>query len=177
MAVLTAVEVTRVIAEELLKLLQRLPTTSRSRVQLVLEEAHSLVPEWNSTANAAEQQATNGTARAVLQGRKYGLGVLLITQRTANVTKTILNQCHTVFAMRSFDSTSEDFLRNYLGDQYAASISSLEDRHAVLFGTASSCPTPVVIKVNDHEEMMRGYWSDASEGLEHSPLDVGTADQ
>jgi DNA helicase HerA-like ATPase len=55
--------------------------------------------------------ATAATARAILQGRKYGLGCLLVTQRTANVTKTILNQCNTTFAMRMFDDTGKDFAR------------------------------------------------------------------
>lgn len=67
----------------------------------VFEEAHSLIPEWNAVASAGDKEATNGTAKAILQGRKYGLGCLVITQRTANVTKTILNQCNTVFGLRA----------------------------------------------------------------------------
>jgi len=58
---LTMVEITRIIAEQLLRLLQarpRDPRAENAELCLVLEEAHSLVPEWNSTANDAEQQAT-----------------------------------------------------------------------------------------------------------------------
>ncbi len=107
--------------------------TDKARVCLVYEEAHSLIPEWNSVAVEGDKAATNGTARAILQGRKYGLGCLLITQRTANVTKTILNQCNTVFAMRTFDDTGKEFLSNYLGGEYAAKLPSLKERHAVFF--------------------------------------------
>lgn len=171
-AALTVAEVTRVISEGLLNLLQSLPHSGQARVLLVLEEAHSLVPEWNSTAHDADKQATSGTSKAVLQGRKHGLGVLLITQRTANVTKTILNQCHTVFAMRSFDATGQEFLRNYVGEEYSAALGSLADRHAVLFGTASSCPTPVVIEVNDHDRMLADFWVQAKGDLAFEPLGI-----
>src|SRR5205085_12670186 len=93
LARVTMVEVTRIVADTLLDLLQarpRDPDDESAVLCLVLEEAHSLVPEWNSATNEAERQSVNGTARAVLQGRKYGYGCLLITQRTASVTKSIL---------------------------------------------------------------------------------------
>lgn len=51
----------------------------------------------------------------------YGFGCLLVNQRTANVAKTILNQCNTVFAMRTFDDTGKAFLANYLGSAKIAS--------------------------------------------------------
>lgn len=157
LAPLTMVEATRVFAEELLQLLSQ-EMSNQARVCVVFEEAHSLVPEWNSTTYSGDQQASNAIAKAVLQGRKYGLGVLLITQRTANVTKTILNQCNTVFALRTFDATGMDFLRNYIGDEYSDVLSGLEDRTAVVFGRASSCPSPVMVKLNDHAQMMEGFW-------------------
>ena len=55
----------------------------------------------------------------------FDMGCLLITQRTANVTKTILNQCNTIFAMRSFDKTGKDFLSDYMGREYAEKLSLL----------------------------------------------------
>jgi DNA helicase HerA-like ATPase len=124
---------------------------------MVYEEAHSLVPEWNSAVAEGDRSAANGTARAILQGRKYGLGCLLITQRTANVTKTILNQCNTVFAMRTFDETGKEFLANYLGKEYASVLPALEERHAVFFGRASACETPVLIRLNDRDDFIRVF--------------------
>ncbi|MDP9098905.1 MAG: hypothetical protein M3N48_07920, partial [Verrucomicrobiota bacterium] len=70
---------------------------------------------------------------------------------TANVTKTILNQCNTIFAMRTFDDTGKDFLANYIGADYANSLSSLSERQAVFFGKASSCENPILIRLNDRE--------------------------
>lgn len=153
MASLSPTEVTQLFTEAALNACQKLGRVDRgiARVCLVYEEAHSLIPEWNAIVNEGDKAAVNGTARAILQGRKFGLGCLLITQRTANVTKTILNQCNTIFAMRTFDETGKDFLTNYIGKNYTESLSSLPERHAVFFGKASSCENPVLVRLNDME--------------------------
>ncbi|MBW2661960.1 MAG: DUF87 domain-containing protein [Deltaproteobacteria bacterium] len=153
---ITPVEVTRIISETALELLQG-EMVDRARACLVYEEAHSLIPEWNSVASEGDKAATNGSARAILQGRKYGLGCLLVTQRTANVTKTILNQCNTIFAMRSFDETGKDFLSNYIGKDYASILSSLPEREAVFFGKASNCENPVHIRLNDRDKFRGAF--------------------
>lgn len=152
----TPVEMTRLVTECVLALLQG-RMTERARVCLVFEEAHSLIPETTAVASALDREASNGTARAILQGRKFGLGCLVVTQRTANVTKTILNQCNTVFAMRTFDETGKTFLGNYIGRAYAESLSTLSERHAVIFGKASSCENPVLIRLNDRDQFLREF--------------------
>lgn len=152
----TPVEITRIVSETALSLLQN-KMSSKARVCLVYEEAHSLIPEFSAVASPSDREASNGTARAILQGRKYGLGCLVVTQRTANVTKTILNQCNTVFAMRTFDETGKEFLANYIGKEYADSLSSISERHAVLFGKASSCENPILIRLNDREDFRQAF--------------------
>lgn len=154
MATLTPTEITKIISEVALKIAQDRGMTEEARICLVYEEAHSLVPEWTSVVSDGDKAATNGTARAILQGRKYGLGCLLITQRTANVTKTILNQCNTIFAMRTFDDTGKEFLSNYIGSDYALMLPSLQARQAVFFGKASNCENPVLIRLNDRENFL-----------------------
>lgn len=147
----TPVEVTQIVSEAVLDILS-VEMSATAKVCLVYEEAHSLVPEWNSVVAESDKNATSGTARAILQGRKFGLGCLVVTQRTANVTKTILNQCNTIFAMRTFDDTGKDFLSNYIGKDYAQSLSSIKERHAVFFGRGSSCENPVLMKLNNSQE-------------------------
>ena len=69
----------------------------------------------------------------------------------------ILNQCNTVFAMRSFDDTGRKFLANYFGDDLANSLPELRERHAVLFGRASSCEDPVRLRLNDRDKFLRVF--------------------
>lgn len=157
MATLTPTEITRIFTETALEVLQQQGMTDHARCCIVFEEAHSLIPEWNAVASEGDKTATNGTAKAILQGRKYGLGCVVVTQRTANVTKTVLNQCNTIFALRVFDSTGMEFLKNYIGDDYAGVLSTLEDRHAVVFGRASSCHDPVLIRLNDRADFLNVF--------------------
>jgi len=152
----TPVEITKVITEIVLELLQD-KMTDKARACLVFEEAHSLIPEWGSVTSEGDKSATNGTARAILQGRKFGLGCILISQRTANVTKTILNQCNTIFAMRTFDDTAKGFLSNYIGSDYAELLPSIQERQAVFYGKASTCENPVLIRLNDKSEFRDAF--------------------
>lgn len=146
---LSVVEKTRIISEVLLEICMEKGQSDVARCCLVYEEAHSLVPEWNSVANSGDDRAANGTAKVILQGRKYGLGCIVITQRTANVTKSILNQCNTIFALRIFDDTGKSFLENYIGKDYSDTLPTLEERHAISIGKALKLKQPVIIQLND----------------------------
>lgn len=154
MASLTPAHITRIIAQSALKISEQKGMTDSARCCLVFEEAHSLIPEFTAVASEGDKEATNGTARAILQGRKYGLGCLVVTQRTASVTKTVLNQCNTIFSMRVYDDTGMDFLSNYIGNDYAEKLSDLDDRHMIVSGKASSCRGPVQVRVNDREDFL-----------------------
>jgi hypothetical protein len=153
---ITPVEVTQVITETVLEVISD-EMVDKAKVCMVYEEAHALIPEWNSIVVDSDKNATSGTARAILQGRKYGLGCVLITQRTANVTKTILNQCNSVFAMRTFDNTGIEYLENYIGEDYSSILTSLQERQAVYFGKSSSCENPVLLRLNDRGDFISHY--------------------
>lgn len=124
-----------------------------ARLCIVFEEAHSLIPEWNQ-CDKTDQDWVNKTARRLLQFRKYGVGYIVIAQRTANVTKTILNQCNTIFGMQCFDETGFEFLGNYMGEQFTRILPTLPQRHAVLVGKASATTRPMIVEIPD----MAGRW-------------------
>lgn len=151
---LSIAEKTRIIAESTLSICRELGKTPEARCLIVFEEAHSLIPEWNSSANEGDSTASSGTAKVILQGRKYGLGSFIITQRTANISKSILNQCNTIFALRIFDDTGKQFLENYVGADYANALPTLEERHAVVVGKALKLKQPVIIQLNDKDEVI-----------------------
>ena len=143
------VEKVQIISEQILKKCMSLDQIDRARCCVVYEEAHSLTPEFNSIVLKDDSSHANGTARVILQGRKYGLGCIIVTQRTANVTKSILNQCNTIFALRVFDDTGKSFLENYIGKDYSDTLPTLEERHAVVIGKGIGLKQPVIIQLND----------------------------
>ncbi len=141
-------------------------TNEPARLCVVFEEAHSLIPEWNQVAAQSDTQNVNRTARTVLQGRKYGMGCIVVSQRTANVTKTILNQCNTIAAFQCFDQTGLDFLKNYLGEEQANAISNLPLRHAVIVGKASSSRRPIRVLIDD----LSDHWQPPQPQVQAAPL-------
>jgi hypothetical protein len=151
---LSPAEKVRMISERLIVKASSLGETAEARYLIVFEEAHSLVPEWNSIANEGDKPATNGTAKVILQGRKYGLGSFVVTQRTANISKSILNQCNTIFAMRVFDDTGKQFLENYVGSDYSNLLPTLEERHCVAIGKALKLKQPVILELNDMNDIV-----------------------
>lgn len=166
-APLTQAEKTRIISEEVFKILMKLPIDpdGKAKVLLVFEEAHSLIPEWNSVSNDGDKNATNGTAKVILQGRKYGLGSMVITQRTANISKSILNQCNTIFALRVFDDTGKQFLENYIGSDYSNLLPTLEERHCVAIGKAMKLKQPVILELNNMNDIKLPPAANAEEAV------------
>jgi len=154
---LTQAEKTRIIVERVFSILMKMEVSSdkKARILIVFEEAHSLIPEWNSVSNEGDKTASNGIAKIILQGRKYGLGCFVITQRTANVSKSILNQCNTVFAMRVFDDTGKGFLENYIGTDYTNTLPTLEERNAIVIGKGLQLKQPVIIELNNKNILLR----------------------
>lgn len=118
-----------------------------ARICLVLEEAHALIPEFNQAISRNDQDYVNRAAKSILQGRKYGMGHLIITQRTANITKTILNQCNTILALRCYDQTGLDFLKNYMGSEFSQALTTLANRSAVIVGKALLSQTPIIFDI------------------------------
>lgn len=172
---LTQAEKTRIIAAELFTILMKIPLedVKKAKVLLVFEEAHSLIPEWNSVAYDGDKVATSGTSKYILQGRKYGLGSLIITQRTSNVSKSILNQCNTIFALRVFDDTGKIFLENYIGKDYADTLATLEERHAIVIGKGLKLKQPVIVQLNDRKDLLPEVDSTEVHDPVQVPIDTG----
>lgn len=68
-----------------------------------------------------------------------------------NISKSILNQCNTIFALRIFDDTGKNFLENYIGMDYANVLPTLEERHVVAVGKALKLKQPIILQLNNRE--------------------------
>jgi len=120
------------------------------RVLVVLEEAHTVVPEMNfyGRYDRSETESVLGrTAQIALQGRKYGVGLLLISQRTALVSKTLLSQCNTVLSFAMYDETGLKYLANVFSAQHVSAIPNLKRYQALAFGKGIKSERPVIFQI------------------------------
>jgi len=117
------------------------------KICVVLEEAHTIIPEWtfSGSNDKTSQGLVNSIGQITLQGRKYGVGFLVIAQRTANVSKTVLTQCNTVICFQAFDETSFTFLGNYVGKDMVQILPNLKRYHAVVAGKAVKSNMPMIV--------------------------------
>jgi len=122
---------------------------------IVLEEAHTVIPEWNfiGVDEKKAQSLVNSIGQIALQGRKYDVGFIIIAQRTANVSKTVLTQCNSIIAFQQFDKTSSEFLSNYVGSEMVQALPGLKFRQAIAVGKGFRSGVPVIFEVPKIEEV------------------------
>lgn len=120
-----------------------------ARCVLLFEEAHNYVPEafvlndWDLKAKVQD------TSVVVMESRKHGLGFLLVSQRTAMVTKSALSQCNTIFAFQAVDQTGLDYFEGLCGRPHVRAIPTLPHRTALAMGRALRSTTPLVVLIHE----------------------------
>src|SRR3989344_4432184 len=119
------------------------------KICIAMEEAYDFIPESTFGDQGFGQKKVSRISQVVLKCRKHNIGFLIITQRTALVTKTILYQCHTIIALQSFDETSKNFMSAYINQKYLDSMSILPRYRAIVVGKGSSCDKPVIVDFFD----------------------------
>jgi hypothetical protein len=113
-----------------------------SPVLVVLEEAHRYLGEGASTLTR------NSANRIAREGRKYGVGLLLVTQRPTELPKTVLAQCGTIVALRLSNSDDQGTIKSALPDAVAglsAVLPSLRTHEAIISGEAVILPARAIL--------------------------------
>ena len=120
-----------------------IPEGGRTRPLLfVLEEAHAYL-------NASNEGAASVAARRIVkEGRKYGLGAMIISQRPAEIDPTILSQCGTIFTMRLANATDRSHVTNTVSDNLEGlfnMLPTLRTGEAIIVGEAVHLPLRALI--------------------------------
>ena len=120
-----------------------LPEGGRHRpLLLVLEEAHSYLGVGNEGLAAAAAK------RVVKEGRKYGLGAMVVSQRPSEIDSTILSQCGTMFAMRLSNNTDRSHVTGTASDNLEGlfgMLPTLRTGEAIIVGEAVNLPLRATI--------------------------------
>lgn len=107
---------------------------------IVLEEAHSYL-------KAGEHSISSRTVQMIAkEGRKYGVGLLLVTQRPSELDETVLSQCGTMIALRMNNSKDRGHIRSAVQDELQSMVDllpSLRTGEALISGEAVKIPSRV----------------------------------
>ncbi len=128
------------------KLYQNTAEREKDPVLLVCEEAHRYVPDRGEAEYAAAQTAIRRIAR---EGRKYGIGLMLVSQRPADVETTVISQCSTWLVLRLTNSADQEHVARFLPDGLSGMVNALPNlaqQEAIFVGEGAALPARVRIR-------------------------------
>jgi hypothetical protein len=137
-------------------------------VLFVCEEAHRYVPNRGDAQYEVAQTASRRIAR---EGRKYGLGLMLVSQRPSDIEDTVISQCNSWIVLRLANSSDQEHVSRILPDSLAGMtkmLSSLPRQEALFVGEAAAIPARIRLRTltrdqlpNSHDISFAAGWSSA----------------
>lgn len=124
---------------------------------LVLEEAHAFVRHHPAGAEfqSPGEMCVRTFERIAREGRKFGLGLVLASQRPSELSSTILAQCNSFLLHRLVNDLDQNLVRKLVPDSLAGMLEdlpSLPTRHALLLGWAAVLPTLLEVRELPEDE-------------------------
>lgn len=151
------------------KVWQTAKEREQSPVLLVCEEAHRYVPNRGEAQYEAAQDAVRRLAK---EGRKYGIGLMLVSQRPSEVEATVLSQCNSWLVMRVTNDSDREHVRSILPDSLSGLtklLSGLRRREAIFVGQATLLPSRVMIRKLERDQLPRSHDIDFDAGWQNTP--------
>jgi uncharacterized protein len=139
-------------------------------IYVVCDEAHIYLNDKDSSQTPARLAAE----RIAKEGRKYGVGLLVASQRPRDLSATILSQCSTFVCMRISNPDDQSYIRGLLPDSLRGIIdiiSTLRRGEALILGEAVLMPTRVRIDIpsptpNSNDVKISELWNMSDEEVD-----------
>ncbi|MGJ8535343.1 MAG: ATP-binding protein [Alphaproteobacteria bacterium] len=122
-------------------------TEKRHPIAIMCDEAHLYIPE-RIHADSSDAVAVEIFERIAKEGRKYGIGLVVISQRPSEVNRTVLSQCNNVVAMRLTNGDDQSVIKRLLPDSlgsFGDLLPVLDVGEALVVGDASLLPARIRI--------------------------------
>jgi hypothetical protein len=150
----------------------------RTPFVFVCDEAHLYLPTTDN-ADAVERQALYAFERIAKEGRKYGVALLVVSQRPSDVSRTILSQCNNFLILRLTNDQDQNVVRRLMPDSLAGVLDGLpllDTGEAVLLGDAILLPARIKLRVPSITPISatRNFWTEWGD-KEADPNAVGMA--
>lgn len=155
-----------------LKVWQTEAERKNSPALLVCEEAHRYVPNRGEAQYEAAQSAIRRIAK---EGRKYGVGLLLVSQRPSEVEATVLSQCNSWIVLRITNDADREHVRSVLPDSMSGltkMLSGLRRQEAIFVGQAATLPTRVMIRSLSDGQLPRSNDVDFDKGWQQQAMTI-----
>lgn len=138
--------ITGLIGRLVFSLQQWMDENQRHPIALFCDEAHLYIPA--SIKGGMEEKGLSNFERIAKEGRKYGVSLVVISQRPSDVNKTILSQCGNFVAMRLTNPDDQNVIKRLFPDNlgdFSEMLPILDIGEGLIVGDASLLPSRVVI--------------------------------
>lgn len=115
-------------------------------IAIFCDEAHLYIPA--SSESTMDTQSVGSFERIAKEGRKYGVGLVVISQRPSEVNRTVLSQCNNFVAMRLTNADDQAVIKRLLPDSlgdYSETLPILDIGEAIVVGDASILPSRIKV--------------------------------
>ena len=153
-----------------MKIWQSVEEREASPIVLVCEEAHRYVP---NSGEAQYEAAQNAIKRVAKEGRKYGIGLFLVSQRPSEVEATVLSQCNSWIVLRITNEADRAHVRGILPDSMAGltkMLSGLKRQEAIFVGQAAMLPSRIKIRDLKDTQLPKSSDIDFDQGWQTSGM-------
>lgn len=136
----------------------------RTPFALICDEAHLYLPV-REDSDAVEKQALATFERIAKEGRKYGVSLVVVSQRPSDVSRTILSQCNNFLTLRLTNDSDQAVIKRLMPDSLAGLVEALpllDTGEALLLGDAVLLPTRIKLDSPriTPDSSTRNFWSD-----------------
>jgi DNA helicase HerA-like ATPase len=119
----------------------------RQPLAMICDEAHLYLPKVNDT-NKNERRALENFEKIAKEGRKYGVSLVVVSQRPSDISETILSQCNNIMALRLSNKSDQNTINAFMPDSlslFADILPTLDIGETIILGDAVMLPSRILL--------------------------------
>ena len=131
------------------------PNRNQMPLLLICEEAHRYIPK---SEDVAFKNSRAALARIAKEGRKYGVGLALISQRPSELSESVLSQCNTIVALRMSNEQDQNYVKRALPENVKSlvdALPALRTKEAIVVGEGATVPVRLLFDDLPKDRMPR----------------------
>lgn len=137
-------------------------TENRRPIAFICDEAHLYLPK--KEGNPVERRAVEAFEKIAKEGRKYGVALMIVSQRPSDVSSTILSQCNNIISLRLTNANDQNTVRKLLPESLESLLEALpimDVGEAMVVGDSVLLPSRIKITPPEEKPLSAtiDFWS------------------
>lgn len=126
----------------------------RHPLVFICDEAHKYMPNDSSKLKAVEKKSLEIFEKIAKEGRKYGIGLLVVSQRPSELNTTIFSQCNNILSLKITNDRDKNAVSNMLTDSLSGltdMLPNLDKGECIVVGDSIMLPSKIILDIPEEE--------------------------